>query len=57
MGMLGKHGVYLVTILDVASMTAIQAGITSTQGPATVADLENFTCAGVDVMIGEARMV
>ena len=57
MGAAGKHGVYLVAILEFDSMAAIQAAIASPQGQATVADLANFAGAGVDVMMGETRRV
>ncbi len=57
MGMAGKHGVYLVAILEFESMAAIGAAMSSPQGQATAADLANFATAGVDVMMGETRMV
>lgn len=57
MGMAGKHGVYLVAILEFASMQAIAAAMASTEGQATAADLANFAQAGVDVMMGETAMV
>ncbi len=57
MGMAGKHGVYLVAILEFDSMAAIQTAMTSPQGQATAADLANFASAGVDVLMGETRMV
>jgi uncharacterized protein (TIGR02118 family) len=57
MGMAGKHGVYLVAILEFDSMAAIQAAMASPQGQATAADLANFASAGVDVMMGETRLV
>ena len=57
MGMTGKHGVYLVAILEFDSMAAILAGMASPQGHAVAADLANFAGAGVDVMMGETRMV
>ena len=55
--MAGKHGVYLVAILEFDSMAAIQAAMASSQGQATAADLANFAGAGVDIMIGETRLV
>ena len=55
MGMAGKHAVYLV--LEFASMAAIQAAMASSEGQATAADLGNFAGAGVDIMIGDTRMV
>jgi len=54
---LGKHAVYLVAILEFASMAAIQAAMASSEGQATAADLGNFAGAGVDIMIGDTRMV
>ncbi len=57
MGMAGKHGVYLVAILEFDSMAAIGAAMASPQGQATAADLANFAAAGVDVMMGETRLV
>lgn len=57
MGMAGKHGVYLVAILEFDSMAAVGAAMASEQGKATAADLANFATAGVDVMMGETRMV
>ena len=57
MGMAGKHGVYLVAMLEFDSMAAIGAAMASPQGQATAADLANFAGAGVDVMMGETRMV
>ena len=57
MGMTGKHGAYLVAILEFDSMAAIQAAMASPQGQATVADLANFAGAGVDVMMAETRLV
>ena len=57
MGMAGKHGVYLVAILEFDSMSAIQAAMASPQGEATAADLANFAGAGVDVMMGQTRRV
>lgn len=57
MGMAGKHGAYLVAILEFDSMAAIQAALASPQGQATAADLANFAGAGVDLMMSETRMV
>lgn len=57
MGMAGKHGVYLVAVLEFDSMAAIGAAMVSPQGQATAADLANFAAAGVDVMMGETRLV
>lgn len=57
MGMAGKHGAYLVAILEFESMAAIGAGMSSPQGQATAADLANFASAGVDVMMGETKTV
>ena len=57
LGMAGKHGVYLLAILEFASMEAIAAAMASPQGQATAADLANFASAGVDVMMGETKLV
>lgn len=57
MGMGGKHGVYMVAILEFESMAAIGAAMASPEGQATAADLANFAGAGVDVMMGETRLV
>ena len=57
MGMGGKHGVYLVAVLEFASMDAIAAAMASTQGQATAADLPNFASAGVDVMMAETAAI
>ncbi len=57
MGMAGKHGVYLVAILEFESMAAIGAAMSSPQGQAAAADLANFATGGVDVMMGETAWV
>ena len=57
MGMAGKHGVYLVATLEFESMAAIGAAMASPQGQATAADLGNFAGAGVDVMMGDTKLV
>lgn len=57
MGMGGKHGVYLVAVLQFDSMAAIAAAMASAQGQATAADLANFAAAGVDVMMAETGVV
>ncbi|MEO7339175.1 MAG: EthD family reductase [Caldimonas sp.] len=57
MGPEGKHGVYLVAILEFASMEAIGAAMASPEGQATAADLANFAEAGVDLMMGETKLV
>ena len=57
MGMTGKHGAYLIAVLEFDSMAAIQAAMASPQGQAASADLANFSSAGVDVMISETRLV
>lgn len=56
MGMAGKHGVYLVAVLEFDSMPAIAAAIASPEGQATAADLANFASAGVDLMMAETTM-
>jgi len=55
--MAGKHGVYLVAVLEFDSMEAIAAAMVSPQGQATAADLGNFASAGVDVMMAETAMI
>ena len=57
MGMAGTHAVYLVATLEFESMAAIGAAMASPQGQATAADLANFAAAGVEIMMGETRMV
>jgi uncharacterized protein (TIGR02118 family) len=57
MGMAGKHGVYLVAVLEFDSMEAIAAAMASSQGQATAGDLANFASAGVDVMMAETALV
>lgn len=57
MGMAGKHSAYLVAILEFDSMEAIGSAMASPQGQATAADLANFASAGVDLMMGETKMV
>lgn len=57
MGMAGKHGVYLVATLEFESVQAIGQAMASPQGQATAADLANFASAGVDVMMGETKMI
>jgi uncharacterized protein (TIGR02118 family) len=57
MGVSGKHGVYLVAILEFDSVAAIQAGLASPQGQVAAADLANFAGAGVDLMMAETKTV
>ena len=57
MGMTGKHGVYLVAILEFASMEAVGAAMASPEGQAAAADLANFAGAGIDVLMGETKIV
>ena len=57
MGMAGKHGAYLVAIMEFDSMAAIQSATRSAAGQATAADMANFASAGVDLLMGETRMV
>lgn len=57
MGMAGKHGVYLIAILEFDSMAAIAAAMASPQGQQTAADLANFATSGVEIMMGETRSV
>jgi uncharacterized protein (TIGR02118 family) len=57
MGMGGKHGVYLVAVLEFDSMESIASAMASPQGQATAGDLANFASAGVDVMLAETAKV
>ena len=57
MGTAGKHGVYLVAILEFDSMAAVGAAMASPQGQAAAADLANFAAGGVDLMMAETRLV
>jgi uncharacterized protein (TIGR02118 family) len=57
MGMGGKHGVYLVAVLQFDSMDAIASAMASPQGQATASDLANFASAGVDVLMAESAMI
>ena len=57
MGMAGKHGAYLVAILEFDSLAASLAALASQQGHAVAADLANFASAGVDVMMSETHMI
>ena len=57
MGATGKHGVYLVAILEFASMEAIGVAMASPEGQATAADLANFAGAGVDLLMAETKLV
>lgn len=57
MGVAGKHGTYLVAMLEFDSMEAIQVALASPEGQATAADLPNFATAGVDLMMSETRQV
>ena len=57
MGMGGKHGVYLVAVLEFDSVASIGAAMASPQGQATAADLANFASAGVDVMMAETAKI
>ena len=57
MGMGGKHAVYLVAVLEFASVDAIAAAMASPQGQATAADLANFASAGVDVMLADTALI
>ena len=57
MGMAGKHGVYMVGILDFETIEALGAGMASPQGQATVADLAHFAMAGADAMIADTVKV
>jgi uncharacterized protein (TIGR02118 family) len=53
----GESPLHLVAILDFASMAAIQAALTSSEGVATAADLGNFAQAGVDLLMFDTREV
>ena len=47
----------MVAILEFESMAAIGAAMASPQGQAAAADLANFATAGVEIMMGETKMV
>ena len=53
----GKHGVYLVAVLEFDSLASIGAAMASPQGQATAADLANFASVGVDVMMAETAKI
>jgi len=57
LGVAGKHGAYLVAVLEFDSLQALQAALASPQGQATAADLGNFAGAGVDLLMAETRQV
>lgn len=57
MGMAGKHGAYLVAVLEFDSMAAIAAAMASPEGQATAADLANFAAAGVEILMAETRLI
>lgn len=57
MGLGGKHGVYLVALLEFDSMAAIGTALASEQGQAAAADLANFAAAGVDIMMAETSTI
>jgi uncharacterized protein (TIGR02118 family) len=53
----GASGVHLVAILHFDDMAAIQRALTSPEGQATVADLQNFATGGVDILMFDQREV
>ena len=57
MGMTGKHGVYLVAILEFESLEAIAAAMPSPEVQATIADLAKFASGGVDLMMSETTKI
>jgi uncharacterized protein (TIGR02118 family) len=57
MGMAGKHSVYLVATLEFDSMQTLAAAMASPQGQAAAADLANFASAGVELLMGETKVV
>ena len=57
MGMAGKHGIYRVAILEFESMATIGAAMASPQSQAAATGFGNLASAGVDVMMGDTKMV
>ena len=53
----GPAGVHLVAILHFDDMAVIARALTSPEGQATVADLQNFATGGVDILMFDQREV
>jgi uncharacterized protein (TIGR02118 family) len=53
----GSSGLHLVAILYFDDMAAIQHALTSPEGQATVADLQNFATGGVEILMFDQREV
>jgi len=49
--------VHLVAILHFDDMAVIERALTSPEGQATVADLQNFATGGVDILMFDQREV
>ena len=55
--MAGEHAPYLIAELEFDSSAALQAGMGSSEGQATAADLANFAQAGVTILTFDTRSV
>jgi uncharacterized protein (TIGR02118 family) len=53
----GASGVHLVAILHFDDMAVIERALTSPEGQATVADLQNFATGGVGILMFDQREV
>jgi uncharacterized protein (TIGR02118 family) len=53
----GPSGVHLAAILHFDDMAVIARALTSPEGQATVADLQNFATGGVDILMFDQREV
>jgi uncharacterized protein (TIGR02118 family) len=53
----GPSDVHLVAILHFDDMAVIARALTSPEGQATVADLQNFATGGVDILMFDQREV
>ena len=53
----GPSGVHLVAILHFDDMAVIARALTTPEGEATVADLQNFATGGVDILMFDQREV
>ncbi len=53
----GPSGYHLVAILQYDDVPAIQRALTSAEGQAAVADVQNFATGGVDIFMFDTRQV
>src|SRR5262244_4596783 len=53
----GPSGVHLVAVLHFDDMAAVGRGLTSGEGQAAVADVQNFATGGVDILMYDRREV